>query len=44
MDWLAALDPRVLIVGVALLGVLLAIPFLLASLRPKPACSRIIND
>jgi hypothetical protein len=33
MDWLAALDPRVLIVGVALLGVLLAIPFLLASLR-----------
>ena len=33
MDWLAALDPRVLIVGVALLGVLLAIPLLLASLR-----------
>ncbi|HEX6321930.1 MAG TPA: hypothetical protein VFZ84_23915 [Burkholderiales bacterium] len=33
IDWLAALDPRVLIVGVALLGVLLAIPFLLASLR-----------
>jgi len=33
IDWLAALDPRVLIVGIALLGVLLAIPFLLASLR-----------
>jgi len=33
IDWLAALDPRVLIVGIALLGVLLAIPFLLASVR-----------
>jgi len=33
IDWLAALDPRVLIVGIALLGVLLAVPFLLASLR-----------
>ena len=33
IDWLSRLDPRVLIVGVALLGVLLAIPFLLASVR-----------
>lgn len=33
IDWLSRLDPQVLIVGVALVGVLLAFPFLLASLR-----------
>lgn len=33
MQWLAALDPRLLIAGTALLGVLLAVPFLLASVR-----------
>jgi hypothetical protein len=33
IEWLAALDPRVLIVGIALLGVLLAFPLLLASIR-----------
>ncbi len=31
--WLAALDPRVLIAGMAALGVLLAVPFLLAAVR-----------
>lgn len=33
MDWLARLDPRALIVGIALLGVLLAFPLFLASIR-----------
>jgi hypothetical protein len=33
MEWLARLDPRALIVGIALLGVLLAFPLLLASIR-----------
>ena len=33
MERLAGLDPRVIIVGIALLGVLLAFPFLLASIR-----------
>ena len=33
MERLAGLDPRVLIVGIALLGVLLAFPFFLASIR-----------
>ena len=33
MAWLAGLDPRVVIVGIALLGILLAFPFLLASIR-----------
>jgi hypothetical protein len=33
MERLADLDPRVVIVGIALLGILLAFPFLLASIR-----------
>jgi hypothetical protein len=33
IDWLARLDPRVLIAGVAALGVLLSLPLLLAALR-----------
>jgi hypothetical protein len=33
IDWLARLDPQVLIVGVALAGVLLGMPFLVAALR-----------
>ncbi len=33
IDWLAALDPQALILGVALLGALLALPFLVAGLR-----------
>jgi hypothetical protein len=33
MEWLARQDPRVLIVGIALLGALLAVPFFLASIR-----------
>ena len=33
IDWLARLDPQVLIVGVALAGVLLGVPFLFAALR-----------
>jgi hypothetical protein len=33
MEWLARLDPRALIVGIALLGVLLAFPLLLAAIR-----------
>jgi hypothetical protein len=33
MDWLGRLDPRALIVGVALAGVVLALPFLVASFR-----------
>jgi hypothetical protein len=33
MQWLAGLDPRVVIAGIAVLGVLLAFPFLLASIR-----------
>jgi len=33
MERLAGLDPRVVIVGIALLGILLAFPFLLASIR-----------
>ena len=33
IDWLARLDPQVLIVGVALAGVLLGVPFLVAALR-----------
>jgi uncharacterized membrane protein len=33
MDWLARLDPRVLIGGIALLGVLLSFPFFLAAIR-----------
>jgi hypothetical protein len=33
MEWLAGLDPRVVIVGIAFFGVLLAFPFLLASIR-----------
>ena len=32
MDWLAQLDPRVLIIGAAFLGALLAFPFLIASI------------
>jgi hypothetical protein len=33
MEWLAQLDPRALIVGLALLGVLLAFPLFLAAIR-----------
>jgi hypothetical protein len=33
IDWLAGLDPRALIVGVALAGALLAVPLLVAGLR-----------
>ena len=33
IDWLAALDPRLLILGFALLGVLIALPLLVAALR-----------
>lgn len=33
IDWLARLDPRTLIVGIALIGVLLAFPLFLASIR-----------
>lgn len=33
MDWLSRLDPRVLIAGIALLGVLLSFPFFLAAIR-----------
>ena len=33
IDWLASLDPRLLILGFALLGVLIAVPFLVAALR-----------
>jgi len=33
IDWLAALDPQALIIGVALLGALLALPLLVAGLR-----------
>jgi len=33
IDWLAGLDPQALILGVALLGALLALPFLVAGLR-----------
>lgn len=33
IDWLARLDPRVLIVGIALLGLLLAVPLELAAIR-----------
>ena len=33
MAWLAGLDPRVLIAGIALIGVLLSFPFFLASIR-----------
>jgi hypothetical protein len=33
IEWLATLDPRALIVGIGVLGVLLAFPFLLASVR-----------
>lgn len=33
MEWLARLDPRALIAGIALLGVLLSFPFFLASIR-----------
>jgi hypothetical protein len=33
IDWLSRLDPQVLIVGVALAGVLLGVPFLVAALR-----------
>ena len=33
IEWLAKLDPRVLMVGVGVLGVLLAFPFLLAAIR-----------
>ena len=33
MEWLARLDPRALIAGLALFGVLLSVPFFLASIR-----------
>jgi hypothetical protein len=33
MEWLARLDPRALIVGIALIGVLISFPFFLASIR-----------
>jgi hypothetical protein len=33
MQWLARLDPRVLIAGIALIGVLLSLPLFLASIR-----------
>lgn len=33
MEWLARLDPRALIVGIALIGVLVAFPLFLASIR-----------
>lgn len=33
IDWLARLDPRALIAGIALIGVLLSVPFFLASIR-----------
>jgi hypothetical protein len=33
MEWLARLDPRALIVGIALIGVLVSFPFFLASIR-----------
>ena len=33
MDWLARLDPRLLIAGIALLGVLVSFPFFLAAIR-----------
>lgn len=33
MEWLAKLDPRALIIGIALVGVLLSVPFFLASIR-----------
>jgi hypothetical protein len=33
IDWLAALDPRLLILGFATVGVLIALPFLVAALR-----------
>lgn len=33
IEWLARIDPRSLIVGVALIGVLLALPFFVASMR-----------
>lgn len=33
IDWLAAVDPRALLIGIGVVGVLAAFPFLLASLR-----------
>jgi hypothetical protein len=33
MEWLAKLDPRAVIIGIALIGVLLSVPFFLASIR-----------
>jgi hypothetical protein len=33
MEWLARLDPRILMVGIALFGVLLSFPFFVASIR-----------
>ena len=33
IDWLAKLDPRTLMIGIGVVGVLLAFPFLLASIR-----------
>lgn len=33
IDWLARLDPRALMIGIGAIGVLLAFPFLLASIR-----------
>src|SRR6185503_11687716 len=33
IEWLAKLDPRALVIGVGVLGVLLAFPFLLAAIR-----------
>ena len=33
IDWLAKLDPRALMIGIGVVGVLLAFPFLLASIR-----------
>jgi hypothetical protein len=33
IEWLARLDPRALIIGIALIGVLLSVPFFLASIR-----------
>ena len=33
IEWLAGLDPRALMIGIGVLGVLLALPFLLAAIR-----------
>lgn len=33
IEWLAGLDPRALMIGIGMLGVLLALPFLVASIR-----------